>query len=322
MMQVNTDPARHGGIIGASAAMNEVLSKIDAAAREDVTVLILGESGTGKEIVARLIHNKSERSQGPFIPVNMGAITTEIGTSEIFGHVKGAFTGASEGRDGLFEAADNGTLFLDEIGSMDPRIQTTLLRIMENRVYRKVGGKKILETNARIIAANDSDLRAAVKEKRFRRDLLYRLEVFTIHIPPLRERTEDIPVLIDHFFEQFQKEMDSTNIKRLSDDVRDCLLNYSWPGNVRELKNTIQSSMLLAQSGTVTLDDLPPRIGNHTERSRDVTLPPDLSLKDLEKMYIVQTLTVKKGNKSEAAKSLGVSRRYLYNKLEEYDIPL
>lgn len=321
-MQVNTDPARHGGIIGASAAMNEVLSKIDAAAREDVTVLILGESGTGKEIVARLIHNKSERSQGPFIPVNMGAITTEIGTSEIFGHVKGAFTGASEGRDGLFEAADNGTLFLDEIGSMDPRIQTTLLRIMENRVYRKVGGKKILETNARIIAANDSDLRAAVKEKRFRRDLLYRLEVFTIHIPPLRERTEDIPVLIDHFFEQFQKEMDSTNIKRLSDDVRDCLLNYSWPGNVRELKNTIQSSMLLAQSGTVTLDDLPPRIGNHTERSRDVTLPPDLSLKDLEKMYIVQTLTVKKGNKSEAAKSLGVSRRYLYNKLEEYDIPL
>ncbi len=312
-----------GGIIGTSAAIGEVLNRIEAATREDVTVLILGESGTGKELVAQLIHHKSRRSQNPFIPVNVGAITSEIGSSEIFGHVKGAFTGATDDRKGLFETADSGTLFLDEIGSMDPRIQTTLLRILENRAFRKVGGKTLQKTNARIIAANDNDLRPAVKEKRFRRDLLYRLEVFTIVVPPLRERREDIPVLIDHFLRQFSREMDSTSIEGISDEARERMQAYSWPGNVRELKNVIQSAMLLANSGTITAGHLPLRICSTTNRNPDAfRLPPELCLKDLEKMYIIQTLKIKNGNKSQTAKILGVSRRYLYNKLEEYNIPL
>lgn len=309
------------GIRGNSKVLNDVFTKIEQVAPEDVTVLIIGESGVGKELVARAIHRLSQRADGPFLPVNMGAMATEIASSEIFGHEKGAFTGASESREGLFTAANDGTLFLDEVGSMDHKTQTALLRILENRVFRKVGGKKTHETNARIIAANDRDLRQDVKEKKFRRDLLYRLEVFTIHVPPLRDRPEDIPILVDGFMKQFNHEMEKEDICHITDAALDCLLQYRWPGNVRELKNVIQSAMLLiTDQNSITPDHLPARLKADDGKARVSGIPPGLSLKDVEKIYITQTLRLTEGNKSAAAKSLGVSRRYLYNKIEEYDI--
>ena len=185
------------GIVGTSPAIRQMQVQIEKVAPEDVTVLIIGESGSGKELVALAIHCHSPRRDAPFVAVNMGALAREIAPSEIFGHEKGAFTGATASRDGMFSAADGGTLFLDEVSSMDHKTQTSLLRILENREFNKIGGDTTYKTNARIIAANDNDLRTAVREKRFRRDLLYRLEVFTINVPPLRDRAEDIPLLID-----------------------------------------------------------------------------------------------------------------------------
>ena len=315
-----TDHTSFNGIIGTSKAIQDVLERIQKVACEDVSVLIIGETGTGKELVARLIHNLSNRQSDIFIPVNMGAVAPELVSSEIFGHVKGSFTGATDSRDGLFATANDGTLFLDEVGSMDRKTQTALLRILENRVFRKVGGRKTYTTNARILAANDTDLRQAVKEKRFRRDLLYRLEVFSIHVPPLRERCEDIPLLVEHFISLFRNEMESTLVNSLTNEALESLLQYNWPGNIRELKNAIQSAMLLTEGKEITLDDLPPRIcGRNRDNSKEA-IPPGLPLKEVEKIYITQTLKRTNGNKSAAAKSLGVSRRYLYNKIEEYAI--
>lgn len=313
-------PSSETGLIGTSTAIQEILEKIKKIAAEDVTVLIIGETGTGKELVARAIHQFSHRRDKIFIPVNMGAMATEIVSSEIFGHVKGSFTGASDAREGLFTTADDGTLFLDEVGSMDRKTQTALLRILENRIFRKVGGSKTYRTNARIIAANDSDLRSAVKEKKFRRDLLYRLEVVTIQIPPLRERLEDIPLLVQHFIHQFNNEMERSNLDGLTKEALESLLAYRWPGNVRELKNVIQSAMLLTESNEILLDDLPPRICNTDKADLKNAIRPGLTIKEVEKIYITQTLKRTKGNKTEAAKSLGVSRRYLYNKIEDYVI--
>lgn len=307
-------------IIGTSKAIHEVFEKIQKVACEDVTVLILGETGTGKELAARAIHQLSKRREGPLIPVNMGAMAPEIVSSEIFGHEKGSFTGATDAREGIFKAADNGTLFLDEVGSMDHKTQTALLRILENRVFTKVGGRKTYKTNARIIAANDSDLRIAVKEKKFRRDLLYRLEVFTIHMPALRERWEDIPLLTNYFMAQFNQEMEQKPVSGITDEAIQLLTQYRWPGNVRELKNVIQGAMLLAETDQITSEDLPPRIGSDDSKGSRSLLRPGMSLKEVEKFYIAQTLQLTNGNKSKAAKSLGVSRRYLYNKIEEYAI--
>jgi DNA-binding NtrC family response regulator len=301
--------------------MEDVYRKVQAVAQEDVTVLIIGESGTGKELTARAIHNCSCRSAKAFVPINMGALTSEITPSEFFGHEKGAFTGATDSKRGLFEAAENGTLFLDEIESMDHKAQTTLLRILENREYCRVGGSTTYHTNARIIAATISDLRTAVQEKRFRRDLLYRLEVFVIRIPALRERTEDIPTLVTHFIDMFRKEMKKNDVRDVSQEAMGCLLRYSWPGNVRELKNVIQSSMLLAGGDTITPDNLPPsicRASGQVERDR-LDILPGLSLREVEMRYIVATLRCTGNNKSEAARRLGVSRRYLYNKINEYN---
>ncbi len=308
-------------LIGRSPAMQEVYRCIKVAAEEDVTVLVRGESGTGKELVARAIHNNSKRSDGPFIPVNMGAMAQEIVPSEIFGHEKGAFTGAQESREGLFAAADSGTLFLDEVGSMDHKTQTSLLRILENREFRKVGGRKTYTTDARIIAATAEDLTASVEAKRFRRDLLYRLEVFPIHVPVLRDHAEDIPLLIERFIENLNKELESKDISGISSDALDHVLQYTWPGNVRELRNVIQSAMLLADRDIIQADNLPPRvIADAGQGLSGITISAGLPLKEVEKRYIKQTLVWSKGNKSEAAKKLRVSRRYLYNKIEEYNI--
>ena len=237
------------GLVAQSKLMQDIFWKINLAAENDITVLITGESGTGKELVAKSIHQRSPRSSCPFVPINMGAVTKDLAASELFGHVKGAFTGATELRDGLFENARGGTLFLDEVSTLDNKTQTSLLRILENREFRRVGGKKTIYTDARIIAATNKDLRKAVEEGSFRKDLYFRLEVFTITLPPLRERWIDIPLLIKEFIKRFNNEMDKC-VKKVSKDAIDYLIQYDWPGNVRELKNVIQRAITRIEENT------------------------------------------------------------------------
>jgi len=307
------------GLIGQSRLMKDVFWKINLAAENDITVLITGESGTGKELVARSIHNRSRRSGSPFVAINMGAVSKELVPSELFGHEKGAFTGAIEFKDGIFESASGGTLFLDEVSSLDSKTQTSLLRILENREFRRVGGKETIRTDARIIAATNKDLRKAVEEGIFRRDLYFRLEVFTFNLPPLREKWGDIPLLVKEFIKMFNKEM-GKNINKVSKDALDYLIKYEWPGNVRELKNVIQRAMLLSKKNTLTPEYLPDRIIIDNPKRKDLNLEIGLPLKEIEKRYIERTLWWSRGNKLKAAKLLGISRRALYNKIEEYNL--
>ncbi len=322
MQELNVDQQKlhsFDGIIARGKHMREVFWKIDLAAENDVTVLITGESGTGKELVARSIHSRSPRSSGPFLALNTGAMTRELITSELFGHEKGAFTGATELKDGVFESANNGTLFLDEISSMDYKTQTSLLRILENREYRRVGGKNTKKTNARIVAATNRNLRDLIKEGKFRKDLYYRLEVFTIHVPALRKRWEDIPLLAREFVKIFNAELEK-KIKKISKEAMDYLMKYDWPGNVRELKNVIQRAILLCDSGELTPEHLPERIVSAISRSNCIELEIGLPLQEIEKKYIERTLWWVNGNKVKAAKALSISRRALYNKIEEYNL--
>ena len=306
------------GIVGRSKPVRDVFWKIKLAAENDITVLITGDSGTGKELVAHSIHQRSNRSQGPFIPVNMGSLATELVPSELFGHEKGAFTGATELKDGMFESASGGTLFLDEISTIDAKTQTSLLRILENREFHKVGGKKIITTDARIIAATNRNLHDAVEKGTFRRDLLYRLDVFTIHLPPLRERWQDIPSLVNHFISLFNQEM-GKSLQKMTQDALGCLVEYEWPGNIRELKNIVQRSMLYSNGNTVTAEDLPERIVHNAHKHKEFNLALGLPLKEIEKRYIERILWWTHGNKIKAAKILGITRKTLYNKINEYN---
>lgn len=306
-------------LIGQSDCMKEIYRKITIASENDITVLITGESGTGKELVARSIHKRSNRAKAPFIPVNMGVLSKELAPSELFGHEKGAFTGATEPQDGLFEIASGGTLLLDEVESLDHKTQSILLRILENREYRKVGGKKTIRTNARIIASSNKNLRDDVEAGSFRRDLYFRLEVFTINLPPLKNRCDDIPFLLKHFTTLFNKEMGKT-INKISQEALDRLMRYEWPGNVRELKNIIQRAMLLSKKNIITSDDLPERLQAKPLQKQTLNLEAGLPLKEVEKRYIENTLRWSQGNKLKAAKVLGISRRALYNKIEAYSL--
>ncbi len=306
-------------LIGQSDCMMETFWKITIAAENDITVLITGESGTGKELVARAIHKRSSRAKGPFIPINMGVLSRELAPSELFGHEKGAFTGAIEPQDGLFEISSGGTLFLDEIESLDHKTQSILLRILENREYRRVGGKKTIRTNARIIASTNKNLRDDVDSGTFRKDLYFRLEVFTINLPPLKNRRDDIPLLLKHFTTLFNKEMGKT-INKISPDALDRLMHYTWPGNVRELKNIIQRAMLLSKKNIITPDVLPDRIQIKPLQRQTLDLDMGLPLKEVEKRYIENTLRRTRGNKVKAAQLLGISRRALYNKIEAYNL--
>lgn len=307
------------GLVAQSKLMQDIFWKINLAAENDITVLITGESGTGKELVAKSIHHRSPRSSGPFVPINMGAVTKDLAPSELFGHVKGAFTGATELRDGLFESARGGTLFLDEVSTLDNKTQTSLLRILENREFRRVGGKKTIYTDARIIAATNKDLRKAVEEGSFRKDLYFRLEVFTITLPPLRERWIDIPLLIKEFIKRFNIEMDK-RVKKVSKDAIDYLIQYEWPGNVRELKNVIQRAMLLSKKNTITPEFLPDRIITDHPQNKKLEIEIGLPLREVEKRYIERTLWWSRGNRLKAAHMLGITRRTLYNKIDEYNL--
>ena len=313
-------PVEFEGMVAFTLTMQFVIQHIMEAAASDIPVLITGETGTGKDLVAAAIHKRSCRKNFPYVPVNMGAISSELVASELFGHEKGAYTGAWDARPGLFEQAQNGTIFLDEITTMDERTQISLLRVLETKTVRRVRGEKDLHVNVRIIAATNENIEDAIKTGRFRDDLYYRLDVFRIQLPPLRERHGAISLLTDHFVARFA-EAYRKDIRSVSRETYRLIRQYPWPGNVRELKNVIQRAVLLAKSSELTPELLPQRIrDSHVSENghgaEDSPIRPGMRLGEVEREYIKMTLSSVNGNKMQAASLLGISRRALYNKLK------
>ena len=298
-------------LVGVSAAMRHVHELIEAVAGSEATVLVRGESGTGKELVARAIHAASTRRFGPLVVVNCGALPEGVLESELFGHEKGSFTGAQFRHKGKFEMADGGTLFLDEIGTVTPRVQVELLRVLEEKSVTRLGGTTSVKTDFRVVAATNQDLEGAVREGRFRDDLFWRLNVFVIDLPPLRERPEDIPALAEHFLERFTTAMNRPPM-RFSAAALETLRAHQWPGNVRELQNAIERAVVLGKPPTLEVADLPLRVGSGADR------PGPLSLEELERAHIRRVLESCDWNISQSAKLLGIDRGTLYSKIRRY----
>lgn len=310
--------AQLSSLVGRSTVMLEVYKKIAMVADSRSTVLICGESGTGKELVARAIHHNSSRADQLLFAVNCGAFTESLLETELFGHVRGSFTGALENKRGIFEEASGGTVFLDEVSEMSPALQVKLLRTLEEQEVRRVGSNQVTKVDVRVIAATNRNLSDLVEEHKFRRDLYYRLRVIEIELPPLRERAEDIPLLVEHFLKIFGRERGQTF--SISPRALSTLLGYSWPGNVRELENALESAVALNRSGVITPDDLPPKVraepGNG-QRLEDLytDLP---SLDELGKRYLTHVLKVTGDNKAKAAGILGIDRKTLYRMLDRF----
>ena len=314
-----TEEISFHGIIGTSDRMKEVFTLISQVAGTEATVLVTGESGTGKELVAKAIHECSSRAEGPFVAVNCSALPESIIESELFGHEKGAFTGAIASRQGRFEAAKNGTLFLDEIGDLSPAVQVKLLRILQERSFERVGGNKTIKTNARIITATHRDLQKKVNDGDFREDLFFRLNVFPIHLPPLRERSADILLLADHFAEKFG-EGSGKPIKRISSPALDLLMIYHWPGNVRELENCIARAGILSADGVIHSYNLPPSLQSATSTGTEPTSTFDGAIARLEKEMLVEALKIERGNSASAARRLGITERRIRFALQHYKL--
>jgi DNA-binding NtrC family response regulator len=307
-------------LVGLSSAMHEIRNLIEMAARTDAPVIVTGESGTGKEIVARLIHHVGKRTDKPFIALNCAALPKDVIENELFGHEKGAFTGASDRRPGCFELADQGVLFLDEIAEMNPDTQAKLLRAVELKTFRRLGGgKDEVKVDVRLIAATNKNIAEALKRGEFREDLYYRLSVIEIHIPPLRERQEDIPPLVEYFLSETQKKYETPE-KRFDDEAIELLCAFDWPGNVRELRNVVERSVLLCQDSVIQPYHLPTRISHYQPVAYNVKIMLGCSAQDAERQLILQTLASVNNNKSQAAKILGISRKTLHNKLRDYDL--
>lgn len=312
--------------IGNSESIQKIKRHAAKAASSDVTVLITGESGTGKEVLARAIHAESVRVNGPFLSINCAALPENLLESELFGHVKGSFTGAVKDKTGLFKAAAAGTFFLDEIGETSPAIQAKLLRVLEEREVTPVGATRALPVDVRLIAATNAGLQEMVDQGTFRSDLFYRLNVFTLHIPPLRERKEDIEILAGHFMKRHCARM-KIDMPALSDDSMEALKAYSWPGNVRQLENILERTLMLAKGSVIGLEDLPEEILKAIESSpslmhnitRKISVSPDLET--MEKAYIHYVLHQTGWNKSKTAKVLGIDLSTLYRKMDRYSIP-
>src|SRR4051794_18308335 len=307
-------------IIGQSKQMKDVFAKIQRAAPVDCTVLILGENGTGKELVAQALHHNSHRKKGPFVAVNVAAVPSTLVESELFGHVKGAFTGATDRRIGRFEQADGGTLFIDEIGDFDLTLQPKLLRVLETLTLTPVGGHEDRKVNVRVIAATSRDLRKMVDEGTFREDLYYRLNVVSIMLPPLRQRPDDIPILVDHFLKDISASR-HTATRRVSPEVMRRFQQYRWPGNVRELRHMLESMMVLAEGEVLTENDLPDQIragAEHANGSKELLT--NLTMDQLEKRAIINALDQCGNNRTHAANRLGISVRTLQRKLRQYDL--
>jgi DNA-binding NtrC family response regulator len=322
--RLRTEVKRHyrfEDIIGRNQKMQKLFDTIAHVSDLAANVLILGESGTGKELVARALHGHSARATGPFVAINSAAIPETLLESELFGYVRGAFTDARKDRPGLFREADGGTLFLDEIGEIPVTLQAKLLRAIEDREIRPLGSNRSDKVDVRLVTASNRDLEQWVEEGRFRRDLYYRLNVIRLELPALRERADDIPLLVDHFIDKFahQAKRQMTGIDK---DALALLVNCRWPGNVRELEHTIERAVLLGKQSTIVVDDLPPQLLAHNQPKLPLAeaVARGYTLSNLERQYIEQVLENVDGNKSEAAKILGVDRTTLYRKLEEYKL--
>ncbi len=307
------EKSRYDEIIGTSDAMQDVFDLITRVAPTDSTVLITGESGTGKELVAQAIHGNSKCCYMPFIAVNCGALPETLLESELFGYEKGAFTGAEHTKQGRFEMADKGTLFLDEIGDISLKTQVNLLRVLQEKQFRRVGGQELISVDVRILAATNRDLQKGILENRFREDLYYRLNVITIHLPPLRERKEDIPLLATSFIRRYCLEINKDE-RNISPSALKSLMEYRWPGNVRELENVIERALVIGRGNEITTGDLP-----FSQKSPGPkTLPK--SLKMMEKFHIESILDDNEWNISRSARELDIDRQTLYNKIEKYTI--
>ena len=305
-------------IIGKSAEMQKVFEMIKKVSASKASVLITGESGVGKEVVADAIHNLSPRKKHQCIKVHCAALSETLLESELFGHEKGAFTGADSLVKGRFELAHESSIFLDEIGEINQSVQIKILRVLQERAFERVGGQETINVDVRIIAATNRNLEDEVKKGTFREDLYYRLNVIHIHVPALRERKDDIPLLISKFLEEFSAENGKT-IKGISPQAKSAIYNYNWPGNIRELRNCIESAVVLCGSDEIQLEDLPPAVSKAgTEKA--IIVPANLTLDEAEKIIILQTLAANKNNKSKTAELLGIGRKTLHRKLEEYGI--
>jgi two-component system response regulator AtoC len=303
-------------LISKSAAMQKVFDLSHTVAKSNSNILILGESGTGKELLARAIHNESLRAAGPFVPVSCVALTETLLESELFGHEKGAFTDAIAQKKGKFELADGGTIFLDEIGDISPKLQLSLLRVLQEREFTRVGGTKPIKVDVRITAATNRDLKKAVDEEKFRDDLYYRLNVISIELPPLRTHKEDIPLLALHFIEKFNIEKVGKG-ERIAEEALNLLMEYDWPGNVRELENVIERAMVITKGTLIKAEDLhlSPQVMKGQE---GISSSDDKTIKSIEKKHIVKILVENHWNIQKSAEQLGIDRVTLYNKIKKY----
>jgi two-component system response regulator HydG len=322
LKQVVADTRRFDEMIGASAAMQEVFALIDQVSETDATVLITGESGTGKEMVARALHKRSKRAAGSFVAINCAAMPESLLESELFGHAKGAFTDAKAARPGLFAQASGGTLFLDEIGEMSMALQPKLLRALQERKVRPVGGETEIDFDVRLVAATNRDLEEMVENKTFREDLFYRINVIHVPLPPLRARGGDVLVLAQHFIQHYATVFDK-KVTGLSSAAAERISAYAWPGNVRELQNCVERAVALARFEEVAVEDLPEKIRAYSKSHVVVATddPSDLvALEEVEKRYILRVLEAHGGNRTEAAKTLGLDRKTLYRKLLRWGV--
>ena len=305
-------------LVGQSEPMRRINEIIQTAAGSDATVLVQGESGTGKEILANAIHAQSRRTRGPLVKMNCAAVPETLLESELFGHEKGAFTGADRRRIGRFEQADGGTLFLDEVCEMHPRLQAKFLRALQEREIERLGSSATIPVDTRIIAATNRDLQKALEEGVLREDLYYRLNVILLRVPPLRERMDDVPILAMHFLRKYAAR-EHSSMSSIAEEALNVLLSYSWPGNVRELENAIERAAVLGKGEQLRARDLPPQVHRGGDDERPL-IPAHLTLEEIEKLAIAQALRLTGGNKSEAAERLGIHRTSIYDKMRRYGI--
>ncbi len=325
--QADEYPSELGKIIGKSAAMVEVYKTVARVAPTKSTVLILGESGTGKELIARAIHEHSPRASQPFVAVDCGALTETLLETELFGHVRGSFTGALADKKGVFEESQGGTCFLDEVGGISLNMQARLLRVLQEHEIRRVGGKEWLPVDVRVVAATNQELPQAIAEGQFRQDLYYRLDVVSIRLPPLRERRDDIPLLARHFLSYYSKQT-GKSVSAISDNAMELLSNYRWPGNIRELEHAIEQAVALSYQPVLLPEDLPREVREQTTHqfsaqpaaSSEFNFPDQPSLEEMKKRYVHHVLQITNGNVSATARILNVDRRSLYRMLARYKI--
>jgi len=308
-------------IIGKSEEMQNIFKLVDKVADTDSTILIYGESGTGKELIARAIHYRSSRAGGPFVSINCGALPEGLLESELFGHVKGSFTGAIRDKDGLFKVAQGGTFFLDEVGETSPTIQVKLLRVLQEREVIPVGGTTPIKVDVRLVAATNADLEKNIEHNRFRPDLYYRLNVIPVHLPPLRRRRDDIPLLVNHFLKKFNDSLSPEKQKGICKEAMDVLMGYDWPGNVRELENMVERAVILEDGKNISPVSLPDKINRReTGSQRLITDKAQVTLEELEREYLIKVLNDTNWQKKKASAILGINASTLYRKIQRYGL--